>query len=148
MKWLAKTLATTLIVVIISIALEFAVNGVPLFGVPEAETVAAVTVTHPRWPQNPKRFTDETNIDLACKLPNFLRWSPWKSAEESEIGAFTITYELANGGEVWIAADEETVQWRGKTRTLADDNTFVNLTEGIFFLDDVMDEETGAQQPE
>jgi len=40
-----------------------------------------------------------------------------------------------------LSADEETVQWRGKTRTLADDNTFVNLTEGIFFLDDIMDAE-------
>ena len=141
MKWLRKTLATVLVTVIISIALEFAVNGVPLFGIPRAENVTAITVTHPRWPENARRFDDEKSIDLACKLPNFLRWSPWRSLEKQDSGAFIITYELADGSIITLSADEKTVQWRGKTCALADDNTFVNLTEGIFFLDDIMDAE-------
>ena len=141
MKRLGKTLATALAAVIVSIALEFAVNGIPLFGLPKAEELAAVTVIHPRWPENAKRFEDAKSMDLACKLPNFLRWSPGKEAEKSETGAFLIVYELAQGGEVSICADEKTVQWRGKTRALADDETFVNLTEGIFFLDEIMDAE-------
>jgi len=53
MKWLAKMLATTLVVVIVSIALEFGVNGVPLFRIPKADDVAAITVTHPRCRRMP-----------------------------------------------------------------------------------------------
>lgn len=143
MKWLRKTLATTVVVVIISLALEFAMDGVPLFGIPKADTVASVTVIHPRRPENAKRFADAENIDLACKLPNFLRWSPGKSPENTKTGAITITYELADGEILSLSADEQTVQWRGKTRALAEETTFVKLAEGIFFLDDIMDEEMG-----
>ena len=43
-----------------------------------------------------------------------------------------MTYYLAYGGTVSISANETTVWYRGKAHVLQDDNTFINLTRGVF----------------
>ena len=44
------------------------------------------------------------------------------------------------------AASSATGWWNGKSRALKDPDMFVNLAEGIFFLPEIMQEESNASQ--
>ena len=45
--------------------------------------------------------------------------------------------DLKDGTDKTISANNTTVWWNGKTYVIKDKEMFVNLTEGIFFLEDL-----------
>ena len=49
----------------------------------------------------------------------------------------TITYVLDDGRAVSVSADRETVWWKGRPWAIKDREMFINLAEGIFFLEEV-----------
>jgi len=48
-----------------------------------------------------------------------------------------ITYFLKDGTSKTISANNTTVWWNNKIHVIKDKEMFVNLTEGIFFLEDL-----------
>lgn len=58
----------------------------------------------------------------------------------------SITYTLRDGSTRTAAASSATGWWNGKSRALKDPDMFVNLAEGIFFLPEIMQEESNASQ--
>lgn len=109
------------------------IDGMFLTGVPSADEVESVTVEYPTISDRLAEATDSENIELAVDLTGFLRYSAFKSPDESAPALITITYRLIDGREQTVAANNETVWWNGKAHSLKQPEVFVNLTKGIFF---------------
>jgi hypothetical protein len=136
-KFLIRYLLPALLSVLTAVVLDFAFFGVPLFGMPEPEDVAYVEIIHERLAAEPRRVTGE-DIELAVNLAGFLKFTLGEAKQEPRI---EMIYHLKDGGTVSLAGGEQSVLWKGRTLALKEDNLFVNLAEGIFFLDAVMEEE-------
>ena len=139
----ANSILRYLITVLASAALIMAFNifldGMYLIGAPDAGDVEKVTVSYPEVSGTPKEFSDEENIKLAVQLTGFLRYSLFEKAPEGDAPLMTVTYFLKDGTAVEISASRDTVGWKGKARAIKEKEMFINLAEGIFFLDEVME---------
>ena len=112
-------------------------RGMYLIGVPKAEKVQYVTVSYPEVTDEEKKITDREQIRLAVQLTGFLRYSLLEEADSGESPMITITYHQENQAAITVSANRNTVWWKGKSHVIKDPDMFVNLTEGIFFLEDL-----------
>ncbi|MDO5400159.1 MAG: hypothetical protein Q4F17_04150 [Eubacteriales bacterium] len=133
LKFLLQILAVTAIVM----AFDIGMRGMYLIGVPKPEKLERVTVSYPAVTEEEKVLTDPEQMELAVKLTGFLRYAPFQRADGSGEPLIALTYETGDGKTVQVRANRTTVWWKGSAYALKDDETFVNLTEGIFFLDDL-----------
>ena len=46
---------------------------------------------------------------------------------------------MFSSGKMCIRDSRDTVWWKGKARAIKEKEMFINLAEGIFFLDEVME---------
>lgn len=122
----------TAVVVLVNILWD----GMYLIGVPSVEDVERVTVSYPSVTDEVKEAAGE-KIETAVKLTGFLKYDLFRTADESGGPLITITYFTKDGREVAVAANRETVWWKGRARAIQDGEMFVNLAEGLFFLDDL-----------
>ena len=112
-------------------------GGMYLIGVPKAEEVQYVVVSYPEVTDEEKKITDREQIRLAVQLTGFLRYSLLEEADREESPMITITYYRENQPAITVLANRNTVWWKGKSHVIKDPDMFVNLTEGIFFLEDL-----------
>ena len=133
MKKAIRLIAAALAACITSIALDFLIEGVPLFGAPDEENIEYVVVEHDDYPDEVKKFTDEWNIELAVALLGYLRYAPMKDLSDDN-QLIRITYFMEDGTEIKVSANNYTVWWKGKPRALSDENTFVKMCTAVFFL--------------
>lgn len=144
MKTVKKYLKSTLLSVVLTTALltvlHIAMEGMFLLGTPKKAEVVKVQIAYPEVTTECKEFTDDGNIELACNLLNVLSYVPFQQADAGEEPLITMTYWNEDGTSKTVSANRETVWWSGKTHVLKDDDTFVNLTEGVFFLKDMAQE--------
>ena len=112
-------------------------RGMYLIGVPKAEKVQYVTVSYPEVTDEEKKITHREQIRLAVQLTGFLRYSLLEEADSGESPMITITYYQENQAAITVSANRNTVWWKGKSHVIKDPDMFVNLTEGIFFLEDL-----------
>ena len=96
-----------------------------------------VTVSYPEVTDEEKKITDREQIRLAVQLTGFLRYSLLEEADSGESPMITITYYRENQPAITVSANRNTVWWKGKSHVIKDPDMFVNLTEGIFFLEDL-----------
>ena len=115
-------------------------EGMFLIGVPSVEDVNKVTISYPTVTEEVKEITDKKEIETAIKLTGFLKYSIFEKADESGEPMITITYYLKDDETISVSANDKTVWWKERVYKLKDDETFINLTEGIFFLEDLVDE--------
>lgn len=142
-NWMISFGCTSVIIVMLSLWRD----GIPCNGLPDSKDIVRVEITNTRISEEAKVYTDEEKIELARKAANFLNYRLGTvEAAENKSGFITIRYEEADGTVTEISADEATVFWKGKARELKDDETFVNLVEGIFFLDDIKDLEEESRK--
>ena len=69
-----------------------------------------------------------------------MKYSIFEKANKSGEPMITITYYLKNNESISVSANNITVWWKDKAYKIKDDETFINLTEGIFFLDELVTE--------
>ena len=112
-------------------------GGMYLIGVPKAEKVQYVTVSYPEVTDGEKKITDWEQIRLAVQLTGFLRYSLLEESDRGESPMITITYYRENQPAITVSANRNTVWWKGKSHVIRDPDMFVNLAEGIFFLEDL-----------
>ena len=112
-------------------------GGMYLIGVPKAEKVQYVTVSYPEVTDGEKKITDWEQIRLAVQLTGFFRYSRREEADRGESPMITITYYRENQPAITVSANRNTVWWKGKSHVIRDPDMFVNLAEGIFFLEDL-----------
>lgn len=128
--FVGKIIAVTALVLVIEILF---VDGMFLTGVPAAGDVERAVIECPGVSVQTVEVTDREKIELAVKLTGFLDYSVFGEADGSGTPLITITYYLSDGQELSVAANNDTVWWKGRAHLLKDDETFVNLTRGVFF---------------
>lgn len=133
MKKVMRWIATILIVGIVTVAINFLIEGVPLTGIPDAENIECVVVEHSHYPDEIKEYTDAKNIELAAALLSYLHYSPLKGLSD-DIPLIQITYIMNDGTERVVSANNLTVWWDGKPRAIHDEGTFVKMCTAVFFL--------------
>ena len=139
-KSIAKFVIEIIIVTVILMLFSIFTEGMFLIGVPSVEDVNKVTISYPNVTEEVKEITDKKEIETAIKLTGFLKYSIFEKADESGEPMITITYYLKDDETISVSANDKTVWWKERVYKLKDDETFINLTEGIFFLEDLVDE--------
>lgn len=116
-------------------------NGIPLLNIPEVEEISYVEVTDYKLDVHSKRLTEIEDVETALNLTNFLTYLPGKS-EGREL-VIEMELHLKDGSLFVISANEETAIMNGKEYRLKGDHgiVFINLTEGIFFFDELVENE-------
>ena len=84
-----------------------------------------------------KEISSSEDIELALRLTGFLKYDLFGEVNSEEEPAITITYFLKDGTSKTISANNTTVWWNNKIHVIKDKEMFINLTEGIFFLEDL-----------
>lgn len=140
LKTVASVVLPSLFTTILIITISIFAKGMYLFGLPDISQVQKVVISYPDVCNEMKEITDDEHMELAVKLTGFLRYSVFEKYAGDDKPMITITYFLTNGNEISVSASRETVWWKGKAHVLHDKDMFVNLTEGIFFLEDLAKE--------
>ncbi len=125
-------LLTTVIVTVIGVLWQ----GVRPFGAPSVEDVERAEVSYPAVTDEVKEPAGE-RLKTAVNLIGCLRYDLLKGAEEGDEPLITITYYTKDGKEATVAASRKTVWWNGRAHALKEEDLFVNLAEGLFFLEDL-----------
>ena len=118
------------------LAVSIFMNGMYLLGIPAPEDVQSVVAEYPGVTDEKKEFTDREHVEQAVKLTGFLRYALFEEPVSGGSPMITITYVLDDGRTVSVSADRETVWWKGRPRAIKDREMFINLAEGIFFLEE------------
>ena len=119
------------------LAVSIFMNGMYLLGIPDPEDVRSIVAEYPGVTDEKKEFTDREHVEQAVKLTGFLRYALFEEPVSGGSPMITITYVLDDGRAVSVSADRETVWWKGRPWAIKDREMFINLAEGIFFLEEV-----------
>ncbi len=131
-QWLLRFLVAFLTTAAITTAFFIARNGIPVWGGPKPEKVAAVRVEL-LTTGHTKVVTDPADIKTACRLINFLNYQPFTPADTRSPSEVAVTYQLKDGRELTAQASWITGWWNGEAHALKQPDLFVNLVEGLFF---------------
>lgn len=132
--WRRNLVTVVLTVSIVSI-IYVLTKGWLLMLPPRMEHIEKVIVTNIETGTE-KTFTDDENIDLAVKLINFLNYVPFSTASDTYEPLIKITCVLKNGTVINLSANNTEVFLNGKGHRLKDAGIFVNLAEGVLFLEE------------
>jgi len=135
-------LLSMLITCTVVVLLNLWMKGIPCLGLPNVEDITRVEIIDRRYSQEPKVYSDGEKVDLARNVANFLNYKPGEVTDYEKV--ITIRYEMNDGEIVEISANETTVFWKEKVHVLKDDKTFMNLVEGIFFLEESVEAEVAG----
>ena len=140
MKKVVKSIIRLLIEIVAVTALIIGVriltDGMYLFGLPDLKEVQSVSILYPSVAEEAKEISSDEDIETALKLTGFLKYDIFQKADDSAEPLIMITYYLKDGTNKAISANDTTVWWNGKAYAIKDQEMFINLTEGIFFLGD------------
>lgn len=136
-KTAARFLITALITALLIMGVSIFREGMYLIGIPRIGDVQKVTISYPEATNEIKEISDEKQIELAVELTGFLKYSLFEKGNSKETPMITITYFLDNGQSISVSANRDTVWWKGKAHAIKDKEMFINLTKGLFFLNEV-----------
>lgn len=128
-----KLLCLILSTALVNLGINVGMEGMWLFGIPKAEDVISVTIKYPSLTDEVKEITDREEIELCVNMSGFLKYRPFANTEGKDRPLITFYYHLDNGDQVEVSANATAVFYNGKKHILKDDNTFVNVVEGIFY---------------
>lgn len=138
-KW-RSALVSVLLTAIFIVCISLFVDGVPLVHLPKPEAIDHVTVEH--FALNTKKeVTDSESIVLAGKLLNFLKIQPFSKAQSDWEPKIQLSFYLKDGRIFTFTASETEVLWNNRLYRLKKKDLFLNLTEGIFFYEDLIRQE-------
>ena len=112
---------------------------------PSINDIQSVNITYPSVTDDVKEISSREDIELALKLTGFLKYDLFGEVNSEEEPAITITYFLKDGTSKTISANNTTVWWNNKIHVIKDKEMFINLTEGIFFLEDLQTKQINSR---
>ena len=136
-KGLIRFLIEVIVMTVLIVGINIFTNGMYLWGLPRINDIQSVNITYPSVTDDVKEISSREDIELALKLTGFLKYDLFGEVNSEEEPAITITYFLKDGTSKTISANNTTVWWNNKIHVIKDKEMFVNLTEGIFFLEDL-----------
>ena len=136
-KGTIRLLIVIVAVTVLVVGIKILTDGMYLFGIPDLKDVQTVSISYPSVTEEVKEVSNQEEMELSLKLTGFLKYDLFEKADNDEEPLITITYHLKDETDKTISANNTTVWWNGKTYVIKDKEIFVNLTEGIFFLEDL-----------
>ena len=136
-KCLIRFLIEVIVMTVLIVGINIFTNGMYLWGLPRINDIQSVNITYPSITDDVKEISSREDIDLALKLTGFLKYDLFEKVYSEEEPAITITYFLKDGTSKTISANNTTVWWNNRIHVIKDEEMFINLTEGIFFLEDL-----------
>ena len=136
-KCLIRFLIEVIVMTVLIVGINIFMNGMYLWGLPRINDIQSVNITYPSVTDDVKEISSSEDIELALKLTGFLKYDLFGEVNSEEEPAITITYFLKDGTSKTISANNTIVWWNNKIHVIKDKEMFVNLTEGIFFLEDL-----------
>ena len=136
-KFLARLLIEIIVVTLLVVGIRIFTDGMYLFVLSDLQDVQTVSISYPIVTDEIKEISSQEDIELSLKLTGFLKYDLFENADCREDPLITITYHLKDGTDKAIAANNTTVWWNEKAYAIKDKEMFINLTEGIFFLEDL-----------
>ena len=133
LKKVFRFIATVIVVTIVVIGLNLLIEGVPLLGTPDVANVSSVIVEHSDYPDDIKKHTDDTKIELAVAMLGYLNYSPLKGLSD-DVPVIRVTYIMNDNTEIVVKANDKTVWWNGKVYAVTDENMFLKMCTAVFYL--------------
>ena len=121
---------------ILTTGIKIALDGCWLVFLPLDDKVASVTVAYPSLSPEGKEVSDAEDVQRCINMLNTLKYDVFKTSTDSAEPLVTYTYHLKDGTDMVVAANNDTVFYRGKQHVLKEKAVFVNVTEGLFFLEE------------
>ena len=149
MKKIAKSLLRLFgiiaLVTLLTVSIQLFTQGMWLWGLPSLDEVQSVSLSYPSVTDTVKEVSEPEDMELALKLTCFLKYDLFEKADTNDEPLISITYHRTDGTEQTVSANRTTVWWQGKAYALKEKDMFVNLTEGLFFLEDLQENETAKK---
>ncbi|MBC5757762.1 hypothetical protein H8Z80_14720 [Blautia sp. BX19] len=136
-KCLIRFLIEVIVMTVLIVGINIFTNGMYLWGLPRINDIQSVNITYPSITDDVKKISSREDIELALKLTGFLKYDLFEKVNSEEEPTITITYFLKDGTSKTISANNTTVWWNNRIHVIKDKEMFINLTEGIFFLEDL-----------
>ena len=136
-KGLIRFLIEVVVITVLIIGIRVFTDGMYLWGLPKLNDIQSVSISYPSVTDDVKEISSHEDVELALKLTGFLKYDLFGEVNSEEEPAITITYFLKDGTSKTISANNTTVWWNNKIHLIKDKEMFINLTEGIFFLEDL-----------
>ena len=136
-KGILRFLIEVIVITVLIVGIHIFMNGMYLLGLPDLEDIQSVSISYPSVTDDVKEISSYEDIESALKLTGFLKYDLFKKATSEESPLITITYHLKDGTDKTISANNTTVWWNNKPYAIKDKEMFINITEGIFFLEDL-----------
>lgn len=133
LKRILSILCLIIVMIVINIGIKVAMEGMWLFGIPNAENVTSVTIKYPSITEEQLEITDREQIELCINLTGFLKYKPFVNGDAKDRPTVTLYYHLTNGDQVEVSANSIAVFYNGKRRILHDENSFVKFVEVLFY---------------
>lgn len=121
---------------ILTTGIKIALDGCWLVFPPLDGKVTSVTVAYPSLPPGEKEVSDAEDVQRCINMLNTLKYDVFKSSTDTSESMVTYTFHLKDGTDMVVAANNDTVFYRGKQHVLKESAIFVNVTEGLFFLEE------------
>ena len=125
---------------ILTTGIKIALDGCWLVFLPLDDKVASVTVAYPSLSPEGKEVSDAEDVQRCINMLNTLKYDVFKTSTDSSEPLVTYTYHLKDGTDMVVAANNDTVFYQGKQHVLKEKAVFVNVTEGLFFLEEAEEE--------
>jgi hypothetical protein len=135
-KGIFRFLIQIAVIVILIVVVNVFINGMYLLGLPNSSDIQSASISYPSVTEDIKEVSSPEDIELALKLTGFLKYDLFKKSDTVEKPLITMTYHLKDGTDKTISANNTTVWWNDKSYTIKEKEMFINLAEGIFFLED------------
>ena len=136
-KGLVRFLIEIIVIIVLIVGIRIFTDGMYLLGLHNLDDIHSVNISYPSVTDDVTEISSHEDIELALKLTGFVKYDLFEKANSEEEPLITITYFLKDGTDKTISANNTTVWWNNKIYTIKDKEMFINLTEGIFFLEDL-----------
>ncbi len=144
-KSLLRLFGIIALVTLLTVSIQLFTQGMWLWGLPSFDEVQSVRIAYPSVTDTVKEVSEPEDMELALKLTGFLKYDLFEKADTTGEPLIAITYHRKDGTEQTVSANRTTVWWQGKAHALKEKDMFVNLTEGLFFLEDLQENETAKK---
>lgn len=140
LKEALRFLLGIVVCMILTTGIKIALDGCWLIFLPIDDKVASVTVAYPSLSPEGKEVSDAEDVQRCINMLNTLKYDVFKKSQDTTEPLVTYTYHLKDGTDMVVAANNDTVFYRGKQHVLKESGVFVNVTEGLFFLEEAEEE--------
>lgn len=134
-----KILIPLLMVILISTIGYIWLNGIPIRGIPQIESITSVEILDRNLSNESHHFESAQDIEKAHHAAHLLLAMPGKAKLGEPV--IDLVFHQQDGSAFTLQANEETVWIKGKAYHLRGDSgpVFIKVMEAMFFFEEVVE---------